>query len=254
MPASAAPKHRGPMNTLVENAISPQPISARPCVAPRRPDALIFLHVPKTAGTTLWLILRRQYSPAAVVRCDADDFAPLHALTPPERDQTRVFLGHFPFGLHQQLDRPATYVTVLRDPVERTLSRYAHVLRDGPDDACRPGDACRPDDAARPGLSLEAYLTQGLGEKDNWQTRLLAGPEAMALPEGQCDRDVLEQAQRHLAERFVVAGLTERFEETVLLLQRTFGWRLPCYARENVGPRRLRQAQVPGEVMALIRE
>src|SRR5438105_758705 len=36
----------------------------------------------------------------------------------------RVFKGHMLFGLHEVLPQPATYITVLRDPIERTLSAY----------------------------------------------------------------------------------------------------------------------------------
>lgn len=186
---------------------------------------LVFLHVPKTAGTTLWLILRRQYSPAAVVRADGP--AALAALPDAQRDGARVLLGHLPYGVHP-FPRPPTCVTVLRDPLERTLSHYGHWLR----------SADRP-------APLADWLDAGDPTIDNLQTRMLAGPEAVTLPFGQCDRAVFERAARNLTEGVALAGLTERFDETLLLLQRLLGWGLPCYVPENVGANRVRSADLP---------
>ena len=42
------------------------------------------------------------------------------AQIPPARlRKTRMFKGHMLFGLHEILPQPSTYITVLRDPVDR---------------------------------------------------------------------------------------------------------------------------------------
>jgi hypothetical protein len=40
-----------------------------------------------------------------------------------------------------------------------------------------------------------------------------------------------------MRERFVLAGPTERFDESLLLLRRTLGWRRIAYGRVDVAPR-----------------
>jgi hypothetical protein len=45
------------------------------------------------------------------------------------RPAMRVFQGHIPFGLSDLLPGDARYATVLRDPIERTLSHYREVVR-----------------------------------------------------------------------------------------------------------------------------
>lgn len=184
---------------------------------------LVFLHIPKTAGTTLWLILRRQYSPRAVLRVDHPDALAAPPQSRPQ--QTRVLVGHFGYD-PQGFTQPLPCITLLREPLERTLSDYSHQVRHG-----------------STALSLGDYLNERTPERDNLQTRLLAGPDALALPFGQCGRDVFERAKQTLTE-MAVAGLTERFDETLLLLQRRFGWSMPCYVAENVGADRVSRETV----------
>ena len=39
-------------------------------------------------------------------------------------DRIRYLSGHVPFGVHRVFDRPARYITVLRNPVERVVSSF----------------------------------------------------------------------------------------------------------------------------------
>jgi hypothetical protein len=48
-------------------------------------------------------------------------------------------------------------------------------------------------------------------------------------------------------------GLVERFDETLLLLQRVFGWRRLFYVRQNVAERRPTQEDLPGETLELVK-
>src|SRR5947208_15108040 len=89
-------------------------------MGPLSPRWLIFLHLPRTAGTTFVRILERQYGADAVL--DLYDSAlgeEVAALT--ELEQVCVITGHFYFGIHTDLSGPCHYVTFLRDPVKREL-------------------------------------------------------------------------------------------------------------------------------------
>ena len=55
-------------------------------------------------------------------------------------------------------------------------------------------------------------------------------------PFGACTSDMLERAKRHIEERFSFVGITERFDESLVLLRRTFAWKPPYYVAANVTP------------------
>jgi hypothetical protein len=232
-------------------------------------QSLVFLHIPKTAGTTLWLILRRQYSPPAVLQVESD--AAAAALTPEQLRSVRVLMGHFSYGSTPPLPHPAEYVTMIRDPVERMLSSYSHlarVMRDAPpvDNPAQsrvllpawlvwnpPSDIKNSLIIPKDRLpTLDEFFASGFNEPDNRMTRMLAGPDAMALPFGGCDERVFDQAKHNLLEGIAVVGVTERFDEMLVLLQRRYGWNSPLYVKENVGGNRLRREEAPPEVLQQI--
>jgi hypothetical protein len=49
------------------------------------------------------------------------------------------------------------------------------------------------------------------------------------VPVGRCTEAMLAQARRHLDERIPLVGLTERFDESLVLMKRALGWGLPVY-------------------------
>lgn len=77
---------------------------------------------------------------------------------------------------------------------------------------------------------------------------MIAGLPAAGEPE-----DARERAMLHL-ERFAFTGLMERFDESVLLLARRFGWRNVFYARVNTNRRRPTYADTPARLRAAIEE
>lgn len=104
-----------------------------------------FAHVHKAAGTSLFVRLGRHFSPeqiypdqsdaAAVVDGDEPRFPRLvptllvsHLVERyrARRDEIRVVAGHFPIRTTELLGDQFTTLTILRDPVERTLSSLRH--------------------------------------------------------------------------------------------------------------------------------
>jgi len=97
-------------------------------------DALIFLHIPKTAGITFRRIVTQQYDLSAHHQIDGehieDSVAAFKGLPETRRANVRLLTGHMPFGLHQFLPRRARYITLLRDPIERVIQElWANVAR-----------------------------------------------------------------------------------------------------------------------------
>ena len=98
------------------------------------PQRFFFVHVQKSAGTSLIFRLRREFGRTAMYPPESDtgDVASVisvdHLLErwQTDRDTTRVVTGHYPLGTVDLLGATFTTLTVLREPVERTLTYLRH--------------------------------------------------------------------------------------------------------------------------------
>ena len=200
-------------------------------------DVLIFVHIPKTAGTTLMRVIERQFPPSQTYfmnlylmnddRQKSIEHLKIH--TQVEKAQIRCLKGHMPFGLHQFLPRMSRYVTVLRDPIERMISSYYFVLSLDKND---------PLYSIYFKKSLEEFVTFMYTRNElNLQTRYIGGGiefENLRPPYPPLGQDAITIAKRHLATEFQLVGLTERFDETLILMKQLFGFRNVFYAKRNV--------------------
>jgi hypothetical protein len=216
-----------------------------------RNETVIFLHIPKTAGTTLRRIIDKQYRPREIYSTDPTPLQPgvslkaFKQLSTAERAQIRLLRGHLPFGVHTFVPEPSTYFTVLRDPVERVLSYYYFARRFSP-------RALQQHDNV-PALTLPRFVESRASLKTrNLQTRLLAGVGHRRASQKDED-EILALAKKNLHEAFTVVGLTERFDETLLLLKNSFHWRHLFYVKLNVTRRRPTQYAIPPEIRQVIR-
>jgi glycosyltransferase involved in cell wall biosynthesis len=202
---------------------------------------LIFLHIPKAAGTTLHSILERHY-PAASCHSiyDPDQAAKAFVQWPLERrEPIRLLKGHLAFGLHEALVGETRYITLLRDPVDRIMSHYYYAMR-------MPTHYLYAQ-ITENRLSLQDYATAQMSDElDNGQVRLLAGVDSAAsVPVGACDRSLLNLAKSHIERHFAVAGLSERFDESLALMAIQLGWDwTPAYESLNVTPERPAKGQL----------
>ena len=97
---------------------------------PKGDDAELtyYLHIPKTAGTSVIHFLHDVYHPALI--CPHGLWDELVGAGSEELDAWRVYVGHFGGALPLWLRRWPRTLTVLRDPVARTISHIRHVKRD----------------------------------------------------------------------------------------------------------------------------
>jgi len=229
-----------------------------------RPDKrlLVFVHIPKTAGTTLNSLLEHRYSPdetyevmmrgmSLIMRDGTNAAKPLISWSKlrrfksalRHRHELRLVRGHFDLSLAPLLPADAQYITLLRDPVQRAISHYFHYRRRSTD----------PEYALAMRSSLAEWVSAcGLVEMDNGQTRRLAG--AMHLPVGRVSDATLETAKAALADKFAVVGLTERFEETQILLQRRFGWPRCRYPSCNRGGDQASRTEIDAQALQIVRD
>lgn len=241
------------------HAISPalrQELEAKLAIAPSAegraqcfPAPLIFVHIPKAAGSTLQEIIVRHYQGARGFRFtgDSERLAAFKSLTPEQRDSFDLLQGHVHFGLHELLSRPATYFTMLRDPVDRIVSHYHFVM-------ANPGHYLYDKIAGR-GFTLHDYaVTRASHELDNDQVRWLCAADHFDVPVGRVSRAMVEEAKWNLANAFAVFGIMERFDDSLRCLKAAFGWRdVSPPERRNVNRHRPRLEQVPQNTLDAIR-
>src|SRR3954465_2721588 len=90
-----------------EAAADERPVA--PAAPVRRPRPLIFLHIPKAAGTTLGDFLLRHYQPGGKVfrfTGAPGQLAAFRGLPQEERDGFDVLSGHVHFGIDSALGEP----------------------------------------------------------------------------------------------------------------------------------------------------
>ena len=205
-------------------------------------EALIFLHIPKTAGTTLNRIIEWQYNPLSIFTVDPyrirATVARFKKFSEQRRRRFRVVRGHLLYGIHEFLPQGATYITMLRDPVARVLSTYAFILR-------RPLHPLhRKLKAGRLGVEDLIRMTP---HRQNLQCRFISG---IGIGPN-CDEGVLELAKQNLARAFRVVGLCEQFQESLCVMMAAFGWKVPFYTNRKVTKSR---PSIEPHVIDMIRE
>lgn len=197
-----------------------------------------FLHIPKTAGSTMQWLLAQHFAVDEIAV--AGNLTTLLGFNREQLSNKKLFQGHF-FGTLDQIIFNSFRFTILRDPVERALSHYGHVMRDDQHYLHRR--------ALELG-SFEAYLDDPVTRMTviNFQARMLAlDCDVEAIYRKLSDQErtewhleryiettlfeldesaLLAKAQKRLASIDVV-GITERFEETLALLCYKRDWPFP---------------------------
>jgi len=183
-----------------------------------------FLHLQKTAGTALWRRLGNEFDAASVYPGPGDGTPPEAVLSVDHlverwnvrRDEIRVVTGHFPLCTVELLGAPFTTLTLLRDPVERTLSYLRHHREATPEDQDR---------------SLEEVYGDPIRFEllHNHMVKMLSlSREEMAngaLTHVEFTRDRLARAKERL-QGIDVVGFQEDFESFCTQLTKRFGWNL----------------------------
>lgn len=217
--------------------------------ATSRCRSLILHHVPKAAGSSLNRVIDRQYPASQVLTIGGPDrfmsVSEFKDLPEPQRQRLVCLRGHIPFGLHPFMPQPCAYITLLRDPVERAISLFYFAL------------------TSRTHKQHHRVVTQELSISDcvrllhssgqsNQQTRAISGV-TWVLAERSAS-EMLDVAKQNLSQRFIVAELVERFDESLMLVKRSLGWKRIYYRQQNVTPDRPPRSEIPEDDLSLIRE
>lgn len=198
---------------------------------------VVFSHIPKTGGSTLRRIIDKQYPTESIYRYSHESHRKWLNQTPSARKQAiRCVVGHCRFGVHRSLARPAIYIALLRDPVERVISTYYYIRS-------------RPENSLHHKVKKMSFRQYILSDDPdiqtplhNHQTRFLSGKHEPDL----------KLAKEHARRHFAVLGVTERYPESVFLMKKMLGWNNVYYKKENVNRKRRRKQDIPSDLIRII--
>ena len=190
---------------------------------PNMPEyPIIILHLPKTAGTSLRLIIQNNYRAKELFFAynRHPKFNSTHELSgfsSSEFEKYKIIMGHFSFNKELFPFEDRRYVTVLRNPVDRVISYYHHVMN--------------RDEWRGREISMSEYMMTSEDidlQFQNHQTRLLSGMRQNPITEAN-----LKQAKYNLENYFIHVGTSEKFNETVAELRELLGWKRAKMFYEN---------------------
>ena len=173
---------------------------------------IAFIHIPKTAGTSFKSLLRANFG----ISCVESNKVKRSIYTDQDLQFARKVFFRIGAVVGHNLKNPVDhlhekgmlFLTFLRQPVDRCISHYQ-------------------DRVIRNGLTMTFEEWIGLEENQNLMVRFIAGSHD------------LQRAMEILAEQFLFVGFTERFEESLKLLNSlldkplTLSYRTSIKSRSN---------------------
>jgi hypothetical protein len=175
-------------------------------VRDRNSFTLVVTHIPKTGGTTLRVVLRAITARLGdrIIQAEGNIYGMLFGNGKLESlvnlkenvekngSDASVIIGHIPYGTCENLERPAIYGVLVRNPIDRTMSHFKHGL-------------------IRNLWSEDETLDELVGSGnfiDNLQTRIIAGHIDADSP---CTGETLALAKKHLEVDYALAATVNDF-------------------------------------------
>ena len=186
-----------------------------------------FLHIPKTAGSTFTDILKRQYWPKAFFEFSGNlqgDRKRFAALSEEDKKRIVLFIGHAPLHTGIAMADQAIVISFLREPVSRVMSFCQHVY-EGKSPYLR--EIFSPQT-----FNLDVFLKSGNSELSNLQTKmLLSDYDIHELIDKRfvSKKTIIDKALDNLFNRILSYGLTEYFDESLIMIAHDLGWKRPFY-------------------------
>ena len=218
---------------------------------------LVFLHVPKSAGSTIKKIFRKQYKKETFFLPGKHPDLNILKDRLTSKNNIALCFGHMDFGIHDIIGEEYKYATIVRSPVERVISHYYYVKRE-------PSHYLYNQAFKEKNFSLAQYVESGLSsELNNGQVRMLIGAGGFhkniytkyKIPFGKCEPWMLEEAKENIEKYFVFCGVQEKFDESLILMKKKLNWKKSIgYVSQNITPKRKKSSEFENDTLDIIRK
>ena len=224
---------------------------------------LVFVHLPKTAGTSVADLLGTRFSPASTLALRGMPDATVDALLA-DRGRYQFIHGHLPYDIRRSFTTTPFMFTIVRNPIERAISAYSYLRQRSTMAAGEPSVSQSRDTAVSLAgrLSLADFARTDLAARHTGNRQVLMMSEAYhphyfdrrtdttaALTQHDLDR-----ACEHLAECDSF-GLTEQLDTTVELLSYALGTELlGTVGRANATAGRTATDELDADTLDVLRE
>ncbi|HSW07424.1 class I SAM-dependent methyltransferase [Aquabacterium sp.] len=170
-------------------------------------DALfVHVHVPRTGGTSLRLLLSKTFGSE---RCLMNYAGEIDQCTTQQLSRICCVSGHVEYGMHRHFARAPLYLTVLRHPIDRYRSTYATFL----------GNPKSPYHEAACRLDINAFLREALDSDVPGLRRQLHNLQCRLV----CGEPSFGRAREFIDERYFLAAPFPRLADMVHLLWSSLG-------------------------------
>jgi hypothetical protein len=203
--------------------------------------SLVFLHIPKCAGTSFRDILLRRVRSDQVFSIYQDiskRAEQIKRMSEDRRRNIKLVLGHFNYGVHEYFPQPFSYITFLRHPLDMMVSHYYF----------RGGSPDSPYYELISKMTLDEFFHDQFERRQatNIFVRYLSGYYGFLEGEPRTPTTILEPlpdealevAKKNLTSHFSGFGITERFDESLVLFQQTGVLSNIYYAVQNINSKR----------------
>jgi hypothetical protein len=226
---------------------------------------LIFMHIPKCGGMSLYSALAEELGVNYVADLyDVSRHQMKNTAQLAHDKSMKAYCGHFSFGLHNWINRPSYYFSMVRRPEKRLESLYfflagmwpplhkgivssgfsffRHRMPEFHWDYFDYFFAKKPDP--------EIFFSASSLELDNGIVRRFSG---YGLNPSPCPPEALQKAKENAAKHFSFIGVTEHYEESLVRMSKIFGFQKFREKKANVNKLKLiKKQELPTSIIKKI--